>query len=191
MSARLDAQMVFLNEADKLKNVIRATTLCDGSRHENSGEHSWHIALYALILGEHAADGVDINRVIKMLLLHDLVEIDAGDAPIFGDHDIATMEADEAKAADRIFGMLPKDQSAELRAIWEEFEAAQTPDAIFAKSLDRFQPPNQNLMSNGGSWTDYGVSYDTIEARVGSKIARGAPSLWDWLSPKINAWFSR
>ena len=189
MSARLDAQMSFLNEADKLKNVIRATTLCDGSRHENSGEHSWHIALYALVLAEHAPDGVDINRVIKMLLLHDLVEIDAGDAPIFGDHDIAAMEADEAKAADRIFGMLPVDQSVELRAIWEEFEAAQTPDAIFAKSLDRFQPPNQNLMSNGGSWTDYGVSYDTIEARVGSKIERGAPVLWAWLSPKIRAWF--
>ena len=181
--------MSFLNEADKLKNVIRATTLCDGSRHENSGEHSWHIALYALVLAEHAPDGVDINRVIKMLLLHDLVEIDAGDAPIFGDHDIAAMEADEAIAADRIFGMLPVDQSVELRAIWEEFEAAQTSDAIFAKSLDRFQPPNQNLMSNGGSWTDYGVSYDTIEARVGSKIERGAPVLWAWLSPKIRAWF--
>ena len=189
MSARLDAQMSFLNEADKLKNVIRATTLCDGSRHENSGEHSWHIALYALVLAEHAPEGVDINRVIKMLLLHDLVEIDAGDAPIFGDHDIAAMEADEAKAADRIFGLLPSDQSVGLRAIWEEFEAAQTPDAIFAKSLDRFQPPNQNLMSNGGSWTDYGVSYDTIEARVGSKIERGAPVLWAWLSPKIRAWF--
>ena len=191
MSARLDAQMSFLNEADKLKNVIRATTLCDGSRHENSGEHSWHIALYALVLAEHAPDGVDINRVIKMLLLHDLVEIDAGDAPIFGDHDIAAMEADEAKAADRIFGLLPSDQSAGLRSLWDEFEATKTPDAIFAKSLDRFQPPNQNLMSNGGSWTDYGVSYDTIEARVGSKIERGAPVLWAWLSPKIKAWFLR
>ncbi len=191
MSTRLDAQMAFLNEADKLKNVIRATTLCDGSRYENSGEHSWHIALYALVLAEHAPDGVDVSRVIKMLLLHDLVEIDAGDAPIFGDHDVAAMEADEAKAADRIFGLLPKDQNTELRTIWAEFEAAITPDAIFAKSLDRFQPPNQNLMSNGGSWTDYGVSYETIEARVGSKIDRGAPTLWAWLAPKIKAWFAR
>lgn len=191
MSTRLDAQMAFLNEADKLKNVIRATTLCDGSRYENSGEHSWHIALYALVLAEHAPDGVDVSRVIKMLLLHDLVEIDAGDTPIFGDHDVAAMEADEAKAADRIFGLLPKDQNTELRTIWAEFEAAITPDAIFAKSLDRFQPPNQNLMSNGGSWTDYGVSYETIEARVGSKIDRGAPTLWAWLAPKIKAWFAR
>lgn len=190
MNARLDAQMAFLNEADKLKSVLRATTLCDGSRPENSGEHSWHIALYALILGDHAPEGVDINRVIKMLLLHDLVEIDAGDAPIFGDHDIAAVEADEAKAADRIFGLLPSDQNETLRALWNEFEAAQSPDAVFAKSLDRFQPPNQNLMSNGGSWTDYGVSYDTIEERVGSKIARGAPTLWDWLSPKIKSWFA-
>ena len=191
MSQRLDAQMAFLNEADKLKSGSRATTLCDGSRHENSGEHSWHIALYALVLGEHAPDGVDINRVIKMLLLHDLVEIDAGDAPIFGDHDIAAMEADEAKAADRIFGLLHADQSKDLRGIWEEFEAAQTPDAVFAKSLDRFQPPNQNLMANGGSWTDYGVNFDTIEQRVGSIIARGAPTLWDWLAPKIKSWFAR
>lgn len=189
-TARLDAQMAFLNEADKLKSVLRATTLCDGSRNENSGEHSWHIALYALILAEHAPKGVDINRVIKMLLLHDLVEIDAGDAPIFGDHDTAAMEADEAKAATRIFGLLPDDQSGDLRALWDEFEAAATPDAIFAKSLDRFQPPNQNLMSNGGSWTDYGVSFETIETRVGSKIARGAPTLWNWLSPKIKSWFA-
>ena len=191
MSKRLDAQMAFLNEADKLKSIVRATTLCDGSRHENSGEHSWHIALYALILGEHAPAGVDINRVIKMLLLHDLVEIDAGDAPIFGNHDINAMEADEAKAASRIFGLLPSDQNHALRAIWEEFEAAQTPDAIFAKSLDRFQPPNQNLMSNGGSWKEYSVDFETIETRVGSKINRGAPTLWQWLAPQIKAWFAR
>jgi len=189
MSARLDAQMAFLNEADKLKSILRATTLCDGSRSENSGEHSWHIALYALVLGEHAPDGVDINRVIKMLLLHDLVEIDAGDAPIFGDHDVSAMEVKETKAADRIFGLLPDDQNEELRAIWNEFEAAQTPDSIFAKSLDRFQPPNQNLMSNGGSWTDYCVTYEAIESRVGSKVAKGAPTLWVWLAPQIKAWF--
>lgn len=187
---RLNAQMAFLTEADKLKSVLRATTLCDGSRSENSGEHSWHIALYALVLGEHAPKGVDIARVIQMLLLHDLVEIDAGDAPIFGSHDVAQMQADETRAADRIFGLLPADQAKSLRQIWEEFEAATTPDARFAKSLDRFQPPNQNLASGGGSWTEYDVSFDTIETRVGSKIARGAPGLWEWLAPKIKAWFA-
>ncbi|MEM9580971.1 MAG: HD domain-containing protein, partial [Pseudomonadota bacterium] len=145
MTTRLEAQMAFLNEADKLKSVIRATTLCDGSRYENSGEHSWHIALYAMVLAEHAPKGADINRVIKMLLLHDLVEIDGGDNPIFGDHDTAAVEAQEAAAAQRIFGLLPADQADELRSLWKEFEAATSPDAVFAKSLDRFQPPNQNL----------------------------------------------
>lgn len=190
MSARLDAQMAFLNEADKLKSVQRATMIGDGSRVENSGEHSWHIALYALVLAEHAPEGVNINRVIKMLLLHDLVEIDAGDAPIFGDHDIAAMQADEAKAANRLFGLLPSDQNQTLRALWDEFEAAQTPDAVFAKSLDRFQPPNQNLMADGGSWRSFNVAFHTIEARVGSKINHGAPGLWQWLAPKIKSWFA-
>lgn len=187
---RLTAQMGFLNEACKLKSVLRATTLCDGSRRENSGEHSWHIALYALTLAEHAPQGVDINRVIHMLLLHDLVEIDAGDAPIFGDHDAADLAARENAAATRIFGLLPPDQARTFRALWDEFEAAKTPDATFAKSLDRFQPPNQNLASGGGSWIDFKTSYDTVSTRVGSRIARGAPTLWDWIQPRIAAWFS-
>lgn len=189
MSARLDAQMAFLTEACRLKSVTRATRLCDGSRFENSGEHSWHIALYAMVLGEHAPEGVDITRVIRMLLIHDLVEIDAGDAPIFGTHDAGALEAEEAAAAARIFGLLPADQAAAFRALWDEFEANETPDARFAKSLDRFQPPNQNLASGGGSWTDYNVEYDGLVARVGSKITHGAPLLWDWINPRIRAFF--
>lgn len=189
MTDRLTAQMAFLNEADKLKSVIRGTRLCDGSRYENSGEHSWHIALYALTLAEHAPDDINVTRVISMLLLHDLVEIDAGDAPIFGDHDATEMAAKEAAAADRIFGLLPPDQAQEFRAIWEEFEANQSAEARFAKSLDRFQPPNQNLASNGGSWVDYNTDYDTFRARVGSKIKHGAPVLWQWLKPRVAAWF--
>ncbi|MBA85613.1 HD domain-containing protein [Thalassobius sp. S69A] len=189
MTARLDAQMAFLTEACKLKSVDRATLLCDGSRRENSGEHSWHLALYALTLAEHAPQGVDINRVIRMLLLHDLVEIDAGDAPIFGTHDPAATEADEQAAAARIFGLLPGDQGGELLALWQEFEANQTPDATFAKSLDRFQPPNQNLASGGGSWVEYNVDFDTVASKVGAKVAHGAPGLWDWIAPKIRAFF--
>ena len=189
MSARLDAQMAFLNEACRLKSVTRATPLCDGSRPENSGEHSWHIALYALVLAEQAPAGVSIDRVIRMLLIHDLVEIDAGDAPIYGTHDAAAMAQAEAAAADRIFGLLPTDQGAALRALWDEFEANDTPDARFAKSLDRFQPPNQNLAAGGGSWTDYNVSFDTLVDRVGTKIAHGAPGLWDWINPRIRAFF--
>lgn len=187
--SRLTAQMAFLNEADKLKSVIRGTTLCDGSRHENSGEHSWHIALYALTLAEHAPQEINASRVIAMLLLHDLVEIDAGDAPIFGDHDATEMAAKEDAAATRIFGLLPPDQAAEFRALWDEFEANETPDAQFAKSLDRFQPPNQNLASGGGSWVDYNTDYDTFRARVGAKIERGAPALWAWIKPRAAAWF--
>lgn len=190
MSSRLDAQMAFLMEADKLKQIVRGTTLADGSRYENSGEHSWHIALFALVLGSDAPADVKVDRVIKMLLLHDLVEIDAGDAPIFGDHDATEMAAKEVAAATRLFGLLPPDQAQIFRALWDEFEAAQTPDARFAKSLDRFQPPNQNLASGGGSWVEYDTDYARFEARVGNKIKRGAPWLWTWLQPKAKAWFA-
>ncbi|MCE6957849.1 HD domain-containing protein [Cereibacter sphaeroides] len=178
MSDRLGRQLAFLAEADRLKSVLRANPLCDGSRRENSGEHSWHIALYALVLAEEAGPEVRIDRVIRMLLLHDLVEIDTGDTPIHGSHDPAAIAALEAEAADRIFGLLPTDQGAELRALWEEFEAGESPDAIFARSIDRVQPVMQNLHSGGGTWRDFAVTSDQLDARVGSKIARGAPRLW-------------
>ncbi|MEP3786072.1 HD domain-containing protein [Ascidiaceihabitans sp.] len=189
MTTRLDAQIAFLNEADKLKSITRATTLADGSRAENSAEHSWHLTLYALVLADQAKPGVDISRVIKMLILHDLVEIDAGDNPIFDNVDHAEVAAAEQKAADRIFGLLPPDIAADLRGIWEEFEAAETDDAQFAKSLDRFQPPMLNLAAGGGSWTDYNVDEATIAARVGSKIKIGAPALWDYAQHRISAFF--
>ena len=182
---RIDKQVAFLTEVDRLKSIERATTLGDGTRFENSAEHSWHVALYALTLAEQARPDVEISRVIKMLLIHDLVEIDAGDAPIFGQYDAEKLADEEAKAARRIFGLLPADQASDLLDLWNEFEAATTPDAQFAKSMDRFQPPNQNLASGGGSWKDYGVDLNRIETRVGAKIARGAPGLWAWLKPKI------
>ena len=192
-AARLEAQFAFLNEADRLKSVLRATTLVDGSRVENSGEHSWHLALYALVLADQAAPGVDINRVIRMLLIHDLVEIDVGDVPIHSANGLAhgsaeTMAA-EQRAADRIFGLLPEDLCKDLRALWEEFEAAQTPDAVFAKSLDRVQPVMANLMSGGGTWTTYHVTAAQLESRVGTKIARGAPALWDWVKARAATFF--
>lgn len=190
-SNRLDDQMAFLVEIDRLKSVNRATTLCDGSRRENSAEHSWHVALYALTLADQAPEGCDINRVIQMLLLHDLVEIDAGDAPVFGDHDMAAIEAAEQAAADRIFGLLPNDIGAKFRAIWNEFEANATPEAQFAKSLDRMVPPVQNLQSGGGSWVDYKVDWQMFSARVGHKIENGAPGLWAWMAPKAQAFLNR
>ena len=193
MTDRLEAQFAFLNEADRLKSVLRATTLVDGSRPENSGEHSWHLALYALVLADQGGPGVSIDRVIRMLLIHDLVEIDVGDVPIHSQNGTAhasveTMAA-EAKAADRIFGLLPSDLRDDLRALWEEFEAAETPDARFAKSLDRVQPVMANLMSGGGTWSTYNVTFDQLESRVGSKIAKGAPALWDWVKAKARPWF--
>ncbi len=193
MTDRLERQFAFLIEADKLRSVLRASTLGDGSRFENSGEHSWHIALYAMVLADHAPANVSIDRVIQMLLIHDLVEIDVGDVPIHAKggtaHASAETQAAEQAAAARIFGLLPPDQARDFRALWDEFEAAETPDAVFAKSLDRVQPVMQNLVSGGGSWKTYDVTFDQLESRVGVKVARGAPALWDWVREKVRPWF--
>ncbi|WP_245190982.1 HD domain-containing protein [Jannaschia formosa] len=185
--------MAFLMEAGRLSAVTRATRVVDGSRFENSAEHSWHLALFALTLAPHAPDGVCIDRVIRMLLLHDLVEIDAGDVPFFaeGAADSAGQVEAEARAAERIFGLLPEDQGRAFRALWDEFEAAETPDARFAKALDRFQPPNLNLATGGGSWNDYNVDEARLRDRLGPRIDRGAPALWAWIAPKIAGFFAR
>jgi putative hydrolase of HD superfamily len=193
LSDRLAAQFAFLTEADRLKQVLRATTLADGSRPENSGEHSWHLALYALVLADQAGPGVSIDRVIRMLLLHDLVEIDTGDVPIHSAnglaHGSAEVQQAEALAAERIFGLLPPDLATDLRALWEEFEAAETPDAVFAKSLDRVQPVMQNIASGGGTWITYNVTAEQLEARVGTKVTRGAPGLWPWVRERASGFF--
>lgn len=187
----LGARLRFLAEADQLKSVYRANTLIDGSRHENSGEHSWHLALYALVLAGQAGAGVEIGRVIRMLLIHDLVEIDVGDVPLHSAggqaHGSVEIQAAEAVAARRIFGLLPARQAEEFLSLWQEFEAVETPDAVFAKSLDRCQPAIQNLRSGGVGWRDYDVSFADIETRVGHKIALGAPAIWDWLRPQVAA----
>ena len=190
---RLDAQFAFLNEADRLKSVLRATTLVDGSRRENSGEHSWHLALYAMTLADQSALGVDLSRVIQMLILHDLVEIDVGDVPIHSANGTAhasldTQAAEQAAAA-RIFGLLPPDLARRFRALWDEFEAAQTPDALFAKSLDRVQPVMANLMSGGGTWTEYNVTSDQLDTRVVAKIAKGAPAIWTYIRARTRSFF--
>lgn len=191
MSDRLNQQLTFLKEADKLKSVNRATTLNDGSRRENSAEHSWHIALYALTMAEHAKAPVNINRVIKMLLLHDLVEIDAGDNPIHGDYNPSEMEKVEKAAADRIFGLLPDDQAVVYRALSDEFEAAETDDAIFAKSIDRVQPVVSNLESQSNSWREYNVSRRQLETLIGDKVKRGAPAIWAALKAQIDNWYAK
>lgn len=193
MSDRLARQLAFLDEADRLKGVLRATTVMGGARVENSGEHSWHLALYALVLSDQAGPGVSVDRVIRMLLIHDLVEIDTGDVPIHSDngqaHGSAGVLAAEQVAADRIFGLLPKDIADDLRALWEEFEAAETPDAVFAKSLDRVQPVMQNMAAGGGTWVTYGVTVDQLESRVGVKVSRGAPAVWAWVRERARRFF--
>ncbi|MGR3678082.1 MAG: HD domain-containing protein [Paracoccaceae bacterium] len=178
-------RLSFLTETDQLKLIYRASKLADASRFENSAEHSWHIMLYALVLGEYAAADVDIDRVIQMLLLHDIVEIDAGDAPIHGNVDKVLQAAKEEAAADRLFGLLPHEQGHDLRNLWDEFEAAQSPDALFAKAIDRIQVPVVNLINGGGTFADYDVTYAQIESRVGIPVRKGAPILWDWLSPQV------
>ena len=194
MTDRLAAQLAFLTEADRLKSVLRASTLNDGSRRENSAEHSWHVMLYAAVLADQAPAGVDVGRVLRMLLIHDLVEIDVGDTPIHAQngaaHGSADLLAREQAAADRLFGLLPPDQAAAFRALWDEFEAAQSPDAVFAKSIDRVQPVMQNLMSGRGSWVEFGVTRAQLETRVGAKVTRGLPRVWAHLAPLLDRWFA-
>lgn len=174
----LTQQLTFLREIDRLKSVIRRSPLLDRSRRENSAEHSWHLAMYAWLLHEHAAGPVDISRVIRMLLLHDIVEVDAGDTPIHGAGWTAVQSEREAAAAARIFGLLPRQQGAELLALWEEFESATTEDAKFAKALDRFQPLLVNIFTEGGTWAESGVTLEQVEARYGPPIRKGSPRLW-------------
>lgn len=177
LSTRLSAQFDFLIEIDRLKNILRATRNLHNHALENSAEHSWHLAMMASILAEHANQAVDPSRVVQMLLVHDLVEIDAGDHPLHGDHDPAVQAAAELAGADRIFGLLPEDQGHEWRAIWDEFELGESADARFAKSIDRFQPLLCNLFNDGGSWPEYQVSRSQLEKRVG-KIPNGSATLW-------------
>jgi putative hydrolase of HD superfamily len=177
MSSRLARQLAFLAEIDKLKGVLRRTLLCDQSRQENSAEHSWHLAMAAVVLSEYADDSADLGRVIRMALVHDLVEIDAGDTFAYDSTANLDRAEREQRAADRIFGLLPPEQSAELRSLWEEFEAAETADARFAVALDRLQPLLNNHHSNGGSWRAHNITRDQVLKRM-SPIERALPSLW-------------
>lgn len=187
---RLDQQLAFLAEIDGLKSVMRASPILDRSRKENSAEHSWHLAMYALILAPSAPFPVDINRVIKMLLIHDIVEIDAGDTPIHGGAGLDEQAALEQKAAARLFGMLPDDQNTELRSLWEEFEAGESNDAKFAKALDRLQPLIQNIHADGGTWVEAGVSEAQVHERYGPAISKGSDALWRRARAMVRAHFS-
>jgi putative hydrolase of HD superfamily len=175
---RLDQQIRFASEAGLLKGVLRQTMLTRPARRENSAEHSWHLAVMALALAEHAPPGTDIGRVVAMLLLHDLVEIDAGDLFLYADEARqARQEAAERAAADRIFALLPADQVAGLRGLWDEFEQRVTPEARFARALDRLQPMLENTRAGGGTWREHGITADQVMARVTRLIDDGSPTL--------------
>jgi putative hydrolase of HD superfamily len=186
MSDRLAQQIAFLIEADKLKAVLRRTPLTDASRLENSAEHSWHLVLAAVVMAEHASVEVDLLRVLEMLTMHDLVEIDAGDTFAYDAGHLGTKTERERAAADRIFALLPLDQRARFRARWEEFEAHETPEARFANALDRLQPLLQNACAGGGSWRDHHVTRQQVLGRM-DPIRSAMPDLWPRVLEIIDA----
>ena len=186
MSAeRLAQQVRFIIEVDKLKEIFRQTVNSQSRRAENDAEHSWHLCLATIVLAEHSnVPNIDVLRVLKMLILHDLVEIDAGDTFAY---DTARMEGQherEAIAATRIFGILPGDQGAEFRALWDEFEARATPEARFAAAMDRFQPMLLNCITEGESWNKHGVTADRVLARNGY-IVNGSAAVWEYAAEMI------
>jgi putative hydrolase of HD superfamily len=184
--AELARRLAFLITVDALKQVQRRTRLFDGSRRENSAEHSWHLALYALTLAPHAPPGADVSRAVTMLLLHDVVEVRAGDTFAYDAGAVAGQHAREALAADELFGMLPAPQGAEFRALWDEFEAGETPTACFANALDRLQPMMQNDANEGGTWREHRVTRAAVLDRAGP-VAAGLPAVWDALRRTIDA----
>ncbi|HHG3242935.1 TPA: HD domain-containing protein [Vibrio parahaemolyticus] len=176
---RLEEQLALLIELDKLKSVLRRTRVKSAEgRLENSGEHSWHVALMAVLMEEHANAPVDICRVMKMLLIHDVVEIDAGDTFVYDTAATKEQAEKEIKAAERLFGMLPTDQGQELLALWQEFEAAQSDDAKYAKALDRLIPMLLNYHNNGQSWKENSVTREQA-LTINKRIEFGSVTLWD------------
>ena len=177
---RLQKQMKFILEVDKVKEIFRQTYLSDGSRKENDAEHSWHLALMAVLLKEYANEEVDLLKVIPMVLIHDLVEIDAGDTYAYDQAGLATQRERETKAADRIFGLLPSDQAEVFRTLWEEFEAYETAEAKFAHALDNCQPLFLNDASGGKSWREHGVHKSQIYKR-NEHTAEGSVEIWEYM----------
>jgi putative hydrolase of HD superfamily len=193
-SSRLSQQLVFLAEADQLKRVLRRTSLIGGDRLENTAEHSWHFALMALTLAEHAPVALDLTRVLKIALIHDLVEIDAGDSFVYDTSAMADKAEREEAAAERIFGLLPADQATEYRALWDEFEAQETSEAKFAAAVDRLCGMLPNYKNCGGSWVEHGVSAARVAQR-NAPIGAGAPALWEvargWIDEAVErGWIS-
>ena len=175
----------FILELDKLKGVTRKTRPLGLDRYENSAEHSWQIALLAASLAPYAASPIDINRVVAMLLVHDIGEIDTGDTMVYVEEGVAERKAAEAAAVTRIFGMLPEPQGAKFLALWQEFEDADTPEARFAHAADRAMPVLLNLANSGQSWRENGIAHDRVVRRIAPPIKAGCPALWDYLEARL------
>ena len=174
----------FIAYIERLKSVIRKNALHDGSRPENTAEHSWHAALSAILLAPYANFPVDQGRVARMLLIHDLVEIEAGDTFVYDMQELAGQDAAESRAAQEIFQRLPADQGLALKALWEEFEARQTPEAKFAKAVDRFLPMYSNLRNGGSSWVPHAISQSQVR-ELAEIIREGSITLWEWVDREL------
>lgn len=181
---RLDKQFAFFREIDKEKFIGRQTYLTDKKRKENDAEHAWHMAIMTVLLSEYANEDIDILKTVTMLLIHDLVEIDAGDTYAYDAKGKETQHNREEKAAQRIFGLLPEDQGERLRALWEEFEAYETPEAKFAHVMDNIQPMMLNDATDGKSWVEHGVHLEQILDR-NKKTAEGSGELWEYVSGEL------
>ena len=186
---RLTQQIAFLIEADKLKQVIRRTPLVDSSRRENSAEHSWHLVMAAIVLREYSAADIDLLRVLEMLAVHDLVEIDAGDTFAYDAQDLVTKAERELAGAERVFALLPPDQTSRLRSLWEEFEAQETPEARFANAMDRLQPLLQNACAQGGSWRDHDVERAQVLRRM-APIQSAVPAAWQLVMKIVDDFYA-
>ena len=182
---RLEQQLQFILEIDKVKKIIRQTPLSDASRKENDAEHSWHIALMAYLLQEYAEEPIEVPKVMLMVLIHDLVEIDAGDTYAYDEEGAKTKDERERKAAEHIFGMLPEDQGMYLKALWEEFEAYETAEAKYAHMLDNFQPLLLNDAAGGISWTEHKVKKSQIYKR-NEKVEETSATIWKCMQNKID-----
>lgn len=184
-SDQLVKQIEFLKEIDKLKYIQRKTKLFNSDRNENDAEHSWHLAMMAIILAQHSNTTIDLLKVLKMLLIHDIVEIDAGDTFIYDTQKSHTNTDQERLAAERIFGLLPAEQAAEYMGIWEEFEESQTDEAKFARSMDRLEPLLQNASNNGGTWQEFDVDYAKVYEKK-QVIKNGSTTIWEYAEQVLN-----
>ena len=178
-------QINFIKEIDKIKYIQRKTKLFHSDRPENDAEHSWHLAMMTIVLAEHSDVPVDVLKVLKMVLIHDIVEIDAGDTFIYDTQKNHSNTENELIAAKRIFGLLPDEQANELIAIWQEFESGETPEARFAKALDRIEPLLQNTSNNGGTWREFDVDYSKVFEKK-KVIAQGSATLWKFAENLLN-----